>query len=293
MVTTSLFDKYINLTLMLNSVPSGDDLVVNTPKTGIKPNIQIKGSLLPSYAVALPEIRITNFYSERDLSDYKYIKVEAGYSDGLNIAFEGDLRIPYIEKPSPDSVVVFPMVLGSYSVYREAVLIKEWQPGTSLKSILTEVAASLEMELSFVTDDIVLNEKIVSDGRTKDLISKLCSLLPNIRIQPDSKRLLVYNVTVGRNDTYVIDKLSMAVKKGESLTITGPWIPTLRPGDIVKIDPIFYKQSLGSTFLKFTSTDFITLVIDFTFSTISDNSMIATLINKGAKQTLDPEGFND
>lgn len=292
MVTSTLFDKYIHLTLMRTKLAGSDDLQIRTPIVGIKPNITIKGSLLPSYSVAMPEVRITNFYSERDLSEFKYIKVEAGYLGGLNIAFEGDLLIPYIEKPSPDSIVVFPMILGNYTQFREAILIKQWPSGTMLKTILNEVASSLKMELSYTAEDISLNEKIVSDGKTKDLISKLCSLFSNLRVQFDSNRLLAYNAKVGRSDYYKIDKLSMAVKKGESLTITGPWIPTMRPGDIAQIDPIFYKQSIGSTFLRFSSTEFITLVIDFSFGTVSENSMIATLINKGASEALDPEGYN-
>jgi len=292
MVTSTLFDKYIHLTLMRSKQSSPDDVQIRTPVFGIKPNITIKGSLIPSYTVAMPEIRITNFYSERDLSEFKYIKVEAGYLGGLNRAFEGELLIPYIEKPSPDSITVFPMVLGSYTQYREAVLVKEWPAGTMLKTILNEVAVSLEMKASFYIEDVAIKDKFVADGKTKDIIPKLCALFSNLRVQFDSTDMLVYNVKTGRSDYYRIDKLSMAVKKGESLTITGPWIPTMRPGDIAQIDPIFYKQSLGSTFLRFSSTEFITLVIDFSFGTVSENSMIATLINKGATGPLDPEGYN-
>lgn len=288
MVTNVLFDKYINLTLMESSTPGPNDLVVNTPATGRKPNITIKGSLIPAYSVAMPEIRIVNFYSDRDLEEFKYIKVEAGYSGSLFLAFEGELFLPFIEKPSPDSITVFPMVLGNYTAYRNAILVKEWPENSSLRAILTDITSSLGMTLVYDTTDYIIAEKIVSEGRAKDVVAKLCTLLPNLRIQFDSKRLLVYNSTVGRSDRYIMDKITMASKKGSALTVSAPWIPTMRPGDIAVIDPIFYKQSIGSTLLPFATDEFIVNVIDFVFSTVNDNNMIALMLNRSAPQGLVP-----
>lgn len=286
-MVTSLFDKYIHLTLMESRIPGPNDVRIETPKIGRKPNISIKGSLLPAYSVAMPEIRAMNFYTYKDLDQFKYIRIEAGYFGSMGIAFEGDLLIPYLEKPSPDSITVFPMVLGAYSIYSDSILIKEWPAGTMLRTVLEDVTRSMGVLLAYDAEEYALSQKVVSDGKTKDLIVYLTQLLPNLHIQFDSKRLVVYNKTVGRSDRYRVNNISMAVKKGEALTITGPWIPSLRPGDIMEIDPFFYKQSLGSTFLKFSTREFITNVVDFSFGTVSENNMVVYALAKGSRIGLD------
>lgn len=288
-MVTTLFDKYIHFTLMESSIPGPNDRSIRTPLTGRKPQLMLKGSLLPSYAVSGVEVRATNFYTDIDLGQYTYARVEAGYFGAPGIAFEGDLLLSYLEKPSPDSVTVFPMILGKYSVYSEAVLIKEWMAGSGLREIMTEVAKTMGMILAYDADDYIVEQKLVSEGKAKDFINKLTRLLPNIRIQFDSKRLLVYNSSVGRSDSYVIDKISMAVKKGSALTLTGPWIPTMRPGDIARVDPFFYRQSVGSTFVPFKTDEFIVNVIDFSFGTVEGNNMITHMINKGEKKGLTNE----
>lgn len=288
-MVTTLYDKYIHFTLMETNLPGPNDRQIRTPLTGRKPQLNLKGSLLPAYNVAQIEVRATNFYTDIDLGQYKYAKVEAGYFGAPGIAFEGALLLSYLEKPSPDSVTVFPMVLGNYSVYSDSVIVKEWVAGTGLRTILTEVANSMGMILSYDAEDYIIEQKVISEGRTKDFINKLTRMLPNLRIQFDSKRLIVYNTTKGRSDFYTIDKIAMAVKKGEALTLTGPWIPTMRPGDIAKVDPFFYKQSIGSTFVPFKTDQFIINVIDFSFGTIEGNSMITHMINKGEEQELTGE----
>lgn len=282
MVDYTLFDKYINLRFMKDIDPSDSDTIIDTPEIGRKPNIHIKGSLIPSYGISIPEIRITNFYPDRDLGDYKYLQVKAGYFGGLSLAFRASMLdfSPFVEKPSPDGVIAILCVIGDYEYITSAVMFKEWPAGSSFKDIMTEVAANLKLNLVFDTVDINIVEKVIVAGPTRALFPKLKSLTENINIQLDTDRILVYDNTIGRQDHYKIDKVSMAAKKGPTLTITGPWIPSLRPGDIMELDPSFYKQGLGSTLIKFKSNNFIAQVIDFAFDTVNVNQMIVTALNK-------------
>jgi len=297
-VDYTLLDRYINIRLMRNEQPSDTDLLIVTPPTGVKQNMQIKGSILPSYTMAQVELRVTNFYTDRDLEEFKYIEIVAGYRGSLSVAFRGQLMVPYIEKPSPDSITVFHMVVGNYTVYNSAYVMREWPAGTSLFSIITSCVGLLkdsgqELVVAFDCEDIYIQEKFVAEGvLVRDVFARLCKLLPNLRIQLDSTRLLVYNSTVGRKDTYTLEKVTMAVKYGSSLSISAPWIPSMRPGDIVTVHPSFYKQGLGSTFVKFSSNDFIVVVIDFVFGTLGQNNMIFQAVNKTDKKLDQDGGYN-
>ena len=282
MVDYTLYDKYINLRFMKDINPSDEDTIIDTPETGRKPHIHIKGSLIPSYGISIPEIRITNFYPDRDLSDYKYLQVKAGYFGGLSLAFRASMLdfSPFVEKPSPDGVIAILCVIGDYEYMTGATMFKEWPTNTSFKTIMTEVADNMKLNLEFDAVDVNIHEKVVIAGPTRAIFPKLKDLTTNINIQLDTDRLLVYNSTIGRQDKYIIDKISMAAKKGPTLTITGPWIPSIRPGDVLELNPKFYKQGLGSTLIKFKTNEFITQVIDFAFDTINVNQMIITALNK-------------
>lgn len=297
MVDFTLFDKYINIHFMKTKesgkiegnalgqgglVDSMTDTVIRTPLTGMKPNITIKGTFLPSYGLASPEIRITNFYPDRDLNDYKYIMVEAGYIGSMSTAFIANMLefSPFVEKPSPDGILAILCAIGDYERVVSTTLSKTWEVGSSVRAMLQIIAGELGLYLDFNVPDVALEEKVIVAGRIVDLIPKLKDILPDAIITLDSNRLRIYTTQQGTTVRFKPSHISMATKKGQALTIIAPWIPELRPGDILELEPAFYKQSIGSTLLKFKSNDFVVISIDFAFSTTDQNSMIVLALNK-------------
>lgn len=279
----TLFDKLIDITLQKGFLPSPDDLKFTTPVTGVKPTILIKGTFLPSLVIASFEVRVTNFYPGGDLSKYSYMTIKAGYATGLSLVATCFIFEPFVEKPSPDGIIVFKSVLADYQVISNAMLYKKWPSGTMLTSVFNDLAVAFGCTLQYSADaSLYLQEPLICTRNPKTVLPTIKEMFPDLTIIIDSQLLIVCETAQGRPTTrYTLDKISSAVKSGTTLTVVAPWIPTLRCMDVVLVNASFYKQSLGSSLLAFTSNEFIVLTIDFAFGTNDTNSMILTLQNKG------------
>jgi hypothetical protein len=280
MVSADLLDRFINIRVLKGENPDPvNDLYVQTPLTGIKPDISVKGSILPGNELSRIEVRIVNLFPEEDLYGYigRLMQVEAGYKGSVSTAFQCTLlSAPYMEKPTPDSITVFRGVVGNYDIYNSrSVPFRHFAAGQTLRTVLQYVADSVGLTLSYEMETYNLPVPLIVEGIVKDVVALIKYRIYNVFIQLEYGSLACYNSLRGRETFYDMQFVSMVTRSGGGLNITAPWIPTLKSGDTVRINPLAYKQSLGASFVDLKSDQFTVRTIDFAFNTRGNsNSMV-------------------
>jgi hypothetical protein len=289
-VSYKLFDKIINIAL-IHDDGSSDRIIC--PATGRKPTIRLKGTLYSQTDLLQIELRLTNLYVPQPLSVYKSIRVTAGYSGGLQYAFTGSIHLAFQELPGPDGVTVFQLLLGNLATWRETFVSTVYFAGQQLRDVLSELAVEMGLTLTYDADaGLALPVDVPWNSYAKDLISHLKDLFSRydpqtgvktgIEICPIGDKLICYAGNKGRagQTIWKPDFISHARSQASGFEIQGPWIPQLLPGDLIYVDPKFFKQDFGGAAVGHGNT-FVVYLIDFDFGTTDDtNSM--SLMTLGA-----------
>lgn len=111
-----LYDRYINFRLSREepffigahiATLSADDFEIRTPKTGIKPDITVSGTIILGNIVQQINLTAVNMSATIDTMAYNYLTVEAGYMDsGISTTFSGQITNCYMAKPNPNGELV-------------------------------------------------------------------------------------------------------------------------------------------------------------------------------------------
>jgi hypothetical protein len=278
-----LFDKIINIDLIAND---GKVSQIICPNEDIKPNISISGTFSMGSLVTNLSLKITNLYLNRPMSDYSkdvnsdltgYIQITAGYRNTLVTTIFGECFNSFQDKPSPDGDATFEVMTGQFQDWISQTMNGNYSKTMLLSSVLKEVAIALNMNLKIapsITQTIGLDLNF--NGYAKDFCYKLKQCYPNLIIRPDGKDLIVFEDTTGTNIWHTIKYFSNAKKDAGTFTINAPWNPSIRPGDNIQVDPLFFKASFGA---QVVNTDkFLCISEDFSFATNDDvNEMTLTL----------------
>jgi hypothetical protein len=254
LTTVDLFDKIINIQLIAND---GQTDTIICPSIGIKPDINLSGEFVPSNTISKVDLRLTNFYTKRPLSDYTtnqdtgavgYISITAGYKTNLVTNIYGECLTAYQESPNPDGVTCFEIMIGEFGTWVNSKINFTMQKGQTFNYLLTQIKNSLNMDIKFglVGLPTTLNLNFHFNGYVKDLIYKIMQMFPNIVIRPSGKTLYVYDINKGTGIKHILKYLTDAHKVAGKFTITAPWIPDCLPGDTVELDPKIYTGSFGS-----------------------------------------------
>ena len=297
-MTINLFDKVVNLRFFRSDAPSaqtGTEASIVCPESGRKPTIRVSGEMVSQDVIQQVEVRVTNFVSDLPLNQYRSVEIEAGYRGSLSARMQGQVINSYQEKPGPDSVTVFQVTVGRFDDWVSKTLTSTYPGGTPLATVCSDVASKLGLTLQFYAPtDLRLPVGISHNGLAKELVVKLRRLFASydpkgnftgIEVRPDGANLIVFAAQNGTGVVHELGYVSQATRNAAGFDIQAPWVPSVRPGDTVKVDPKYFKQEVGApgTALNETvSTSlFQVIYVSFQFCTTDDENVM-TLKTVGA-----------
>jgi len=281
-----LFDKKINVSLYR---ANGTVAFIATPDVGRKPTLRVSGRFVSQDLIQQVELRVTNFHTDESLNQYNYVIIEAGYAGGVATAFRGKIVNSYQENPGPDGVTVFQVLVGDPDIWMTRTLSASWKPGTLLSTVLDEVATKLEMHVINYATDRALPVPLSHNGLAKDLLPRLRRLFAirtdedvfkGIVIQTYGDQLICFQADQGTGLVYELNYISHAMHNAAGFDIQAPWLPQLRPGDWLTIDPKFFRQDFGGAQVA-VGNRFQVYLLSFDFCTTDDSNMM-TLMTVGA-----------
>lgn len=246
---------------------------VQTPMTGRKQMISIQGSFWGSGTITNGVLKITNFYTSKPLSDYKAVRVTAGYKNGNQATIYGTIQNSYIENPPPDSITTFELLQGNLLEWSTFWFNRSYQKGDMMQHVFQDLATTLNLNLNwYVKTQFLLDRNVDFNCLCQDVILfKLKKSTPSLVVRIEYNQMYVYEDNIGTGIIYNLDYINSAKKDAAGFNITAPWNPAIRPGDIVKLNPLYYKQSFGGQ--NIATNEFLVSYITFNFDTNKTNQM--------------------
>lgn len=296
---SQLFDRFIHVEFNLSATNDSPMTKINfkTPVTGVKPNIKVMFNILPDSNVNELTLRLTNFYSEINIAQYKRLKIVAGYMNTnkapiLYTTIIGDIMDCFIEKPNPEGITIFRCVIGEiidmYDIKKPVTT--SFAAGDTVDSALRKVASAFKYEsrIYLPTDwkNIVFTDTAFQQTFKNALgaytwlkdwlrVVAEANSLKNLHISLSNKRLYCLSLDTKSNNesAIVIDKVANAYLSGKAVVVTAPWLPTLTHNALFKMNTKYFRGRIGN--LQITGKQKLFRVISnkVTFSTYDDNSM--------------------
>lgn len=273
-----IIDIYLN-------TKQGKQVEIKTPRYGRKPQISISGKLGMDFNASEFEVRITNLYSDSILSGLTSIDVFAGYADNLSFAISGSVANVFTEKPAPDKVTVIQCITAQYESWFNKTAKIEFKSSFSVKDFIDKVSSALGFDSAIIDSDIIeetFNAPFSHNGRIVDAIrkyNKAVGINDWLVITPINGRLRVFKASAnGRHkgeaysSVHTLNLLSQVPQfSGGVVNLVLPWIPTIKPGDLVQFPAGIAKTSIGALQYNKAVVD----TVSFNFSTIGkENQMI-------------------
>lgn len=274
-----LFDKIIDFQITNKNKKA--KVLIQTPRTGIKPDIKISGTIPANEVSANLSLSCTNLRLPWALDESCWLQIRAGYADQLSAVFEGQITNSYQEKPSPDGVMTIESLIGHSDAWMFGnISIVDIRSGTTLNSVLKTVADALGLTLASYLDDSI-TFKPWSWGFVGPISQCMRQLkrMFDFAVRRDAIYLVAYpfGSTVISSTVWEPTFVTSATKDAGNVTLIGPWIPGMLPADLVKVNTKYYKQTFGGAQTASYDT-FQCGKIDFEFGTITSNKMTALLL---------------
>lgn len=302
-----LFDRIINIDLIKKD---GTIDKIVCPESGMKPDIRLQGEFVTSALVKMIEVRITNFYPSSPLNEYSYINIYAGYRGSALTTLSGQIWIAYTESPGPDGVTYIQAFLGNFRKYTMAKFDRAFPANSaSLSFVLGAIAQELGLHQDFHYLDTIADPGINASGMItvplyfkgyiNDSLTKLTQTFPSLIVYMDSTSLVAYPLAKSKTTKYKVDIFSSPPRREAwGWTFVAPWIPQLRPGDIIEINPKYYQQTFvtyqndlsvqfvpDSTKSLDTGATFKMFKLSFEFSTNQMNNQMSCMILQDGDST--------
>jgi len=277
---------------------------IQVNNTGRKPTIRLKGTLVGDPTqIHQSDLRITNLYVPQPLNTYKSIRVEAGYRGVMKAAFKAGVHLAYQELPGPDAVTLFQVMIGHLGVWLNTFFSGSYTAGTLLHTasnsgVLDDIAKRMGLTLEYSANPnlVIQSPGLSLSGLLKDLLPKIKQAFANSNIPGVSSgielyvygdKLICYTSNTGRTaiPITVLDFISHAKHSSAGYEIQAPWIPGLTPGQLVYIDPRYFRQDFGGDLVTVPGNVYIIYRIDFDFCT-TDSTNTMTLLTLGGGGTL-------
>lgn len=283
-VSTSNFNRIIDVSLMGSSGTNYVKTII-CPKYGRKPSIEINGTFNADMELPSFNLTIMNLHLDLTNEEYTKIKVSCGY-EGNTVTIEGSILMIYPESPGPEGKTVIQCQLGSMSDWLSATVQLNFEAGSALTDILNTIKTKLNASQVFIgTSAKTLNlaQPFMHDGSAREAIAKLVKIFEkdNLAIFMRDTTLCAVCLTKGDSiATHVLKYISAPPQPNAGdergryyTTITAPWIPKLRVGDLLQVPSKVYMKNYGSVGTGSTQNIQVTN-ISFHFGTTgSTNSM--------------------
>lgn len=276
-----LFDRQIEVYLLKNKPlngavnltgPSVFTLVGNIDK-GPKPKVSLSSVLLPSSAAKEVTLKITNLSVSVDTRAYAYIYIVAGYKHSTNKAiFQGEIFNSYIEKPNPEGVTVFQVILADLDKAVLPITVdidkEEMSIEAYVNTIMNEVDLALKLDIpktlaSITLTDVkgVLTFSNIEETllHIKEVLDKNLTKVETLQVSYDFETVIIRVVDSNNYlllyDDIEINNIKSAYFQGGNVIISMLWDPRLVPGTIFKCSLKFFKGRLGTKVLALSLSD--------------------------------------
>ncbi len=287
-----LFNRYIDLEFTTDSESESKKVSFLCPKWGVKPNISFSMELVPTGNTSKITIKVFNMYSIINIARYKHVKIKAGYRDSLYTTIDAEIMDSYVERPNPEGITVFNCVYGSVSgmyANKEPIAItfkKDLTVKDMFKTITVAFGLSLQMTLPKEWESIIFTSSMYTQTYRNALemwfdikakLRKIAELLklPLLYTSVTGNTFYVLSMITGsdKEKSVVLDKVTSAYLMGGAVMIKAPWLPTLEPGSLFKMDTRFFRGRIGNLQIGGERKLYRAHTIKVGFSTHSENYM--------------------
>lgn len=218
------------------------------PRHGVKPDIQINGTLGSDNNLWAFHIMIKNFYFNLRAEPYSRIKVRAGYANNP-ITFEANIRNMYQQTPGPDGTTVIECLYGNVTkTWLDTMVDLNYEAGTSLSDIIEAIKNKLnavDKHMGAKAQQLKLDEPLQFEGSARDALKTLEQRFQDRHLITFMRGDLLCALCLTKGDCverHVLQYLSTPpqINPGDSegtwtAQITAPWMPELLPGDELTI----------------------------------------------------------
>lgn len=294
-MANKLFNRFIDLEFTVDdtNTESGNRKVsFKCPTWGIKPNIALSMTLLPTGNTSNVTIKVMNMYSEINIAKYRFVRIRAGYKDSLYSEFFAEIKNSYVERPNPEGITIFNCVYGTVSsMYntKEPIVIK-FTANITVPDMFKLVADSFGLTLQasipeewksvvFTTREYTQTYRnaleMWSDIKTKVRILSEAHAIPHIYTSVTGNTMYVLSMLAGSDSekSLVLDKVSTAYVTGGAIVVKAPWLPTLQPTGLFKMDTRFFRGRMGTLDVGGEKKIFRAYSMNVGFSTYGENYM--------------------
>jgi hypothetical protein len=303
----TLYDKIINVTFFSNNIQLPKKTLI-TPSFGFRPSINISGMIIANSFFCNIELRIKNAFIDFDYAPYNSVSIDAGYSGDLFYSgMSGQITQAYIETPGPDGVTVFMIKITYQGILENYINFEFTGPGT-FNQVLNKFVSDMNSELSsigiqsnytiYVPNELGIKQiqsNIHLSGSMSNVLVKIVEEYMQSFWSVNAQSIVVFNKQfISSKNLFEINRVTSTPRSTAPghISFTSPWLPNLRPGDCIHINPIYLKASFG-TFqalknkgdnseekLSYSPGYFSIYSISFEFDTFeSINTMIVDALN--------------
>lgn len=236
--------------------------------SGMKPDLSLSINLLPGQNCYGATLKIKNFNMDPiDIRTWQKMVITAGYRTGKKVIYNCPIYSSYLESPNPDGIIVFEgLTVGvAEDVLTDRYITVDFrQEEMTLAALIRDVAQGIaeNINVNIALDDEYA-QALVSITKQKVYAQNGMAILNWLQtfvseflfsytegettafVQLVDNRLDVMAVN-GKNKTPLLlenvvnlDMVSGASFAGTALTVTAPWNPALRPGDLFFMPPQF------------------------------------------------------
>ena len=287
-----LFNRFIDLEFTTDETENARKVSFKCPLWGVKPNIAFTMDLIPTGNTSNITIKVENMFSSINIAKYKYVRIRAGYRDSLFTTFHAEIQNSYIEKPNPNGTTIFNCVFGTVSdMYASKDPVEVlYHSGITVRQMFDVVAKAfgLQLRISYPEQwkDVVYSSKAYVQSYKNALemwtevhtqLRKISEVLniPPLYMSLTGDTIYVLTMLAGSDSekSVVLDKVSSAYLMGGAIMVKAPWLPTLQPSALFKMDTRFFRGRMGSLQVGGEKKLFRVYSMKVGFSTMSENYM--------------------
>lgn len=309
--TTLEFTEYNDTNLSdVNPQPNERrDFPIKCPRTGPKPDISFRVTMLPGQICHDMTLSITNFSAEVNITEFLEVEITAGYEPlggeaGQSYTFICPIFSSYVESPNPNGRTTFKgVVVGSMqkllTPYAVELVFNEHD--VTLKELCEKVIMGLGLNVEFDWPEKVSNLKFHVDrkhyvGKTgyatiNWLANQLYQLsqaegapLPKentitFNWDGDTVKLGIMGYTSDQTSLRIVDltQVTAASVQGGTINVKAPWNPRVRPGSVFRMETRYFRGRMSPNQALpqlLSPTDFYNVIkLDLTFGTVDGNEM--------------------
>ena len=279
------YNRIIELTLITSD---NKEKCIPCPRYGRKPTIEINGEYWTANSLPAFNVTVKNLYLEIKDQNYSRLKVTAGYADGSTDTFEGSIMSLYQESPGPEGQTVIQCQLGQVQNWLDATVDLNYEPGTKLLVILQDLQKILKATGVRTgqdnAKDLQLKERFEWNATARGALTKLQKTFEDDGLVVFVRNNYLCAVCAPGSDyinAYDLEYLSAPPQENVGgkdgayyTTVTAPWNPKLRVGDILRIPSKVYIRNMVQVGGASKTQTIQVTTISFHFSTTgSANSM--------------------